>query len=132
MNGIFIDPNDTVAVEIFVTKDISGGMAVDIAKENLEDDSVFVQDTIVNYTFVFKKPSFKDNVSILGTLSTNDGINLSFNPLALRLLRFKKLLKSWTLTDNEGKLVPVTESNIENLNPIIADVVSAQLETIVS
>lgn len=132
MNGIFIDPNDTVSVDIFVTKDISGSLVADIVEDAFEDEKLFMKDSIEKYSFVFKKPSFKDNVSILGTLSTNDGVNLSFNPLALRLLRFKKLLKSWTLTDNEGKLVPVTESNIENLNPIIADVVSAQLETIVS
>jgi len=131
MNGIFIDPNDTVSIEIFVTKDISGSIVADIIKESFDDDSIFLKDSIESYNFVFKKPSFKDNVSILGTLSTNDGVNLSFNPLALRLLRFKKLLKSWTLIDNEGKAVPVTESNIENLNPIIAGVVSAQLETLV-
>jgi len=131
MEGLFINPEDEVSVEVFVSHDNTGNLLTHYTREALVEEHDVDPALVEMHTFVFRRPSFKDAVNAVGDMATKDGISLSFNPLAIRFARIKSLLKDWSLKDGEGNKVPVTEQNIEKLNPVLADMVGTRLDDMI-
>jgi hypothetical protein len=83
--------------------------------------------TIEKHEAVFRRPSFGDSIKLTGDVSLNS-TSFNFNPFAIRLARMTTLIKRWTFFDEYGKMKDITPESISKLNPIIANIISSQLE----
>ena len=132
MIDLFVDNNAEIVVRVYVAKDkMENVVAADTRAALMADNPIFTNSTEVEeYKFVFKQPSFKDSVDLSGdafNYSIADG-DVGFNIMAMRYAKMSKLIKSWDLKDSGGNAVPANEENVSKLNPVIASVVSAQLD----
>ncbi len=122
---LFVNPSDTVTVNfvVGVAKDNPKQVYCDVDEATLLDIYPNVdKDTIEKHEAVFRLPNFEDQSKMVrdGFKLTDDGVNT--NPAAMQLGRIMRLLKSWTLTKN------ATTDEIKNLNPLVALVISSELE----
>ena len=131
MSGIFIDPEETVSFNIFVGVDENEKIYVnDDNKKLIAENKEVIKDQVVSFGFVFRKPSYKDNIDMMkksGAVTTN-GETVEFDASALRYERLVTLIKSWTLTDREDKELPPTRENIDRLHPTFAAAILDKLE----
>jgi len=128
MIDLFIRPGDEIIIKFAVAQDKNGKIYTDAVKKDLEEVLGNKVENIEEYTVVFKKPSFKDTMEISQSIST-DGTSIKLNLLADKYHKMIKLIKSWTLKDENGEILETNAENINALNPIIADIISSQLDS---
>ena len=129
MIDLFVSSKDEVTIKFAVTIDKDGKMYVDINKKALEEMMSDEECEIEGHEVIFKRPSFGDVIGITDKLyqTSLDG-KISINPLADRYQKMAILMRSWSLKDDKGNLLPINEKNIKSLNPLVADIIVSQLE----
>jgi len=132
MKGLFIEDNDVVVVEVFVTN-VDDKLFANHDKEKLISDigdkKDVVDDDIDSLKFTFKVPNYKDEVSIVdGAIRSDSDDNLEIDAAAVRYERFVTLLRDWDITDAKDKKVPPNRENINKINPVLAIAVMNALD----
>jgi len=134
MSGIFINPKDTVSFKIYVSSDENEDLCVNGDEKKLISENKGVKkDEIMSFDFVFRFPSYKDNIDMMkqsGAITT-DGETVELDAASLRYERFVVLINSWTLVDEEGKELTATRKNIDRLHPILATAILDRFEELV-
>jgi hypothetical protein len=129
MKGILISPDDEVKVKFALGRLKTGVMVGDTTAEMMKktfgDD--LDESTVEEHEAVFRRPNFGDTVAIAGEFHMNDN-GIQVNPLAIRQARMARLIKSWTLKDDE-KDIPANQSSIYALDPLVANMIGIQLDT---
>ena len=93
-------------------------------------------DKIINKVVTqWKTLSWKDQNSILAkslkqTIKQDGTPVQEINAIAYRDLKLKYCLKRWDVKDEDGKIVEITESVIDNLNPAFANELLVSFEEI--
>jgi len=133
--NLFINPKDTISFDVYVAV-VDDKLYANADKEELlkENKNINIkEDQIVTFTFTFKKPSYKDNIDIVKRSGgfTSDGETIEFDASSVRYERFVSLLKSWTLVNNKGELLPATKENVDMLHPTLAAVILTRMEEII-
>ena len=129
MINLFVDPDDEIIVKFAVAVDKDSRVYADVDSESLKSALRKIECEIEDHQAIFKKPSFGDAVDMVGTMyKTNIEGSISINPLEDRYQKMVKLIKSWTMIDAKGNKMPTSEKNIKSLHPVIADIISTQLE----
>lgn len=123
--GLFISDNDQVTVTVYSGEAKSGSNRYWIHEDDQPEGIVDVE----RHEAVFRRPTFRDSsllmdASIRGSL--DGAMDVAF--AEVRLLRLQMLIKSWSLTDDQGNNVEPSNENIEKLNPSFAFTLSAALE----
>ena len=132
MINLFIDPTDHITIDLFVALDNSNKIIVSSDKERLiKGNEGLSPDSVVPYTFVFRRPNYKDNMTVISKSVTSDGETTNIDGAILRYERFCELISSWTITDADGKNVPCNRGNVDKLNPILADAVMSRFEEMI-
>jgi hypothetical protein len=130
VNKLFIKKNDFIKVDICIGLDakkekIFADLTEDkLIKNNKDLDAT----TIEKHSVTFKRPNYGEMFEIMKNSVKTDGVNVEINPILLRHLRLTTLLKEWTFKNEDDTLVKISRENIENLNPIIANIISMGLE----
>jgi hypothetical protein len=131
MQNLFIKDDETFEIQFWVATEKEGTIFCDLTKESLLESFVDIRDNLENYEIngykaVFKKPSFGDSIGLYQEIfSVTDGTNLNFNPVLARYKKISSLIKSWNLREKEEK---PTEEDIEQLHPLIANVIGIALD----
>ena len=121
--SIFIDPTSTISIKFWIG--IHNGQLVGA----IDDEGKIENVTYDEYGAIFREPNYKDITDLSdGALAINQDGNYMLSVNQIRLKRVVRLLKSWNLKDGNGKVVPVSEENIEKLNPVVAYTLSYALE----
>ncbi len=131
MKGLIISPDDRITVKFAIGLLKDGQMVGDTNEEMLARtfEEELEMDTVESHEASFRRPTFGDLVEISGKVSTVDGTGFDFNPLAIRLTRMKSLLKSWTLEDEDDGPIPANAESVNNLEPLVANIIGMQLDT---
>lgn len=123
MKNLFVNPNDTFEVNVYVddrndnTKITSFWPKDEEKSENVSENKI-----------TFRRPGYGDNVQILSSsLKVVDGA-IQLDPNLLRYERFCTLIKEWTFCDENDKVMGITRENINKLNPDVANFVIAEME----
>lgn len=128
MINLLVKPEDEIVIKFVVAVDNTGKVFADNNKQALTEILKGSRFEMEEHKAVFRKPSFKDLMSLNASIyGTGDG-RVSFNPMADRHQKMIKLIKSWTLKDSDGSPLTTSEENIGNLVPVVADVIATQLE----
>ena len=128
MIDLFVKPGDEIIVNFTVALDEDGKIYADTNKEELEKMlKSFNCQSVKEYKAVFKRPNYKDTVELSKGLEAGVG-GFKINLIEDKYRRMITLLKEWNLEDKEGNLVEPNEKNINNLNPVIANVMLDQLD----
>ena len=127
---LFIDPKDLVEFSLFVGMNAKTN-AIDVADnlETLKKVEGMENSETTELKFAFRKPTYKDTVSILRGNLTSDGSTLEFDPSRLRYERMVSLISTWNLTDEKGNLVPANRESIDKLNPSLAAAIVNRFES---
>ena len=132
MRGIKVSKTDEIKISFALGTLKDGNLVGDTTKENLKETfkEELDEKSIEEHSAVFRRPTFGDAVAISGSskINTADGITVNFNPLEVRMIRMQRLLKSWTLKDEDGKSIPATPSEVEDLNQIVGNIIGIQLD----
>lgn len=132
MINLFIDPKDTVKVDLFVSLDKEGKILVAYDKDKLvKENEGLSPEAIAQYSFVFRRPNYKDNMVVISKSVTSDGEKTNIDGAILRYERFCELIVSWTIEDTNGKPVTCSRENVGKLNPILADAVISRFEELI-
>lgn len=132
MINLLIDPTDHIKIDLFVALDNSNKIIVSYDKEKIiKENEELSSSNIAQYEFVFRRPNYKDNMTVISKSVTSDGEKTNIDGAILRYERFCELIVSWTITDVEGKAVPCSRSNVGKLNPILADAVISRFEELI-
>ena len=129
MKNLLISPEDTITIPVILAELKNGSLvadeSVDVLKEIYEGD--LIVDSCEPHEVVFRRPAFGDTVDMVGKVTTHDGVNMDFNPYAIRFERMCKLLKSWTFKAKD-KPIPATTASLAQLHPLVANYIGARLD----
>jgi hypothetical protein len=130
MKNLFITQDDEIIVNFVVAQTKEGRLVADVVREMLRGYPDLDEESIEQHQAVFRRPSFKDLVELTGNINLQSSATttVNFNPFASRLLRMERLIKRWTLKNGDRDM-PATSDSVEQLNPVLANVIGAQLET---
>jgi len=120
--GLIIDNEATFDV---VVKYIEDG-------ENLvfyeKEDKIPEGKTGETETFAFKRVSWSDFKLMMSESIIVSGGSISLNPYVFMDIKFKLLLKKWSLKDKNGKPLELNIRNIDNLNPQLCEYLNKKLD----
>ena len=129
---IFVQPEEEFAVNVFVCASDDGALFCDTSLEGLQK---IVQDKenmdVEEIHLTFKKPSFGDAIELhksIFSLSGESEGQIDFNPIAIRFKKFKTLIKTWDIKDEEGNVIPISDKTIKSLSPTIASVIGLRID----
>ena len=129
MIDLFVSPGDEIIIKFAVAIDENNKLYVDFNKKSLSTVFTGKESEIETYEVIFKKPSFQDTIEMAeGTYGANADGQISFNILGDRYQKMVHLLKSWTLKDKDGKILPPNKESVQKLHPSVAEIISTQLE----
>ena len=132
MINLFIDPKDNVKVDVFVSIDKNEKIIVSNDKDKIiKENEGLSPDAVIQYEFVFRKPNYKDNMTLISKSVTSDGEKTNIDGAIIRYERFCGLIVSWTIVDEKGKAVPCSRENVGKLNPVLADAVISRFEELI-
>lgn len=84
-------------------------------------------------TFVFRQPSWADVRTImLGVVLMDEAGQAAIDPYKYSDAKLRTLLKDWSLTDAEGKKIPVTDANIDKMHPALFSHLTSQLSGVLN
>lgn len=80
-------------------------------------------------SFWFKRPDWGDQKLITeGTLSIDSNGIPIMDPYRYQDMKFKVLLKKWTLKNKDGDVVPVTHKFIDQMHPLLIKYIQTKLD----
>jgi hypothetical protein len=79
-------------------------------------------------TFAFKRVSWSDFKLMMSESIIVSGGAISLNPYVFMDIKFKLLLKKWSLKDKNGKPLELNIKNIDNLNPQLCEYLNKKLD----
>lgn len=126
MIDLFVKPGDEIKINFVVATDKEGKIYADLVKKDLEELLERSLDKTESYTAIFRKPSYKDNIDMAQSISTN-GTDIKINIAVDKYQKMLKLIKSWDIKDGKGNILQPIKENIDRLNPIIAELLANQL-----
>lgn len=122
--NLLVDPNETIDIDFYVARNTKGDFTV----ASTEEELINAVGPAEKHLFIFRQPTLRSDTKIVDSaLVVIDG-QVSLKPSLVRYNRLVALLKSWTIKDKDGEIIPVRESTIGDLKPIIAEFVSNKLE----
>ena len=129
MQNLFISESDEFKIQICVGTGKNGEIYCDTTKDLLVKSVLEFMDIskyeFKDYEIVFRKPSFSDMTILYDQIfSMSVGNSISFNPQMALYKKIILLIKRWNLKGKEEK---PTEEDIKNLNPLIANIIGAEL-----
>lgn len=130
MPSLFVNPDDTFDIT-FVTSQSKTEKFIlyaDINEEEIKKQGGEDLGEIETYTVVFRTPSYGDSTKILDKSVHLNGEEMTLSLAEIRQTRLITLIKSWTLKDDKGNLVPANKNTIQSLHPLIASVITIQLD----
>jgi len=129
--GIFIEDKDTIDVKVFIL-DTGDNIYADTDKKvllkRLKEEKV--EGDCTEHVFKIGRMNYRVNVEVTKKSVTMNGEDISVDPSTYRYERFVSLVRDWTFKDAKGKKVPVNRSNIDKLNPEVANAVLVKLDSI--
>lgn len=130
MIPIFINSEDTFDVKFVaaLSKTNVNIIYVDVDLHNLKLQGGEDLGTVEEHTVVFRFPNYGDSTKILDNSIKFSGADISLSPADVRQKRMLTLLKSWDFKGKDGKPIEPTAENIINLHPLIAAVITIQLD----
>lgn len=111
MSKFFVNANDEIKVEVYAWE-TNGDIAATHDKSQVPEDA---DAEVVGFTF--RKPNYSDTTRFMQVAQIG-GENpdvAGFQDIVLR-----SLLKDWTLTDNDGKKVPIKANTVNKLESAVA------------
>ena len=128
MNNLFVNPEENIAVEIFVATSKGKIIAESTEKALKSENKEIDPESIESYQITFRRPSYKDNVDIMKLTMTTDGEGIKADIATLRYERFVGLIKEWSFKDESGSSIPATRENIDKLQGAVANAVMNALD----
>jgi len=126
MQNLFVQENEEFSIGFTVATDEKGTIYCDLNRKSMEESLKGVENMeIQDYKAVFKRPSFGGTTELYEKIFSVGADGFNFNPILIRQKTIIALIKSWNLKGKEEK---PTEEEIKSLHPIIATVISIQLE----
>jgi len=134
MNKLFIKKDDNIIVNIVIGLDAKKEkIFADLTEENLvKNNKELDATTIEKHSITFKRPNYGETVEIMKNSVKTDGETVEINPFLFRHLRLTNLIREWTFKNDDGTIVKITREHVENLNPVIANVISTGLDAILN
>jgi len=122
MINLLINPDEEFTINFVVAQDKRGKIYIDNNLSDLKQmlSTIGIEYEIEEHSAIFKKPNFKDIVDMTETIYGSAEGNIGINPIKNRYRKVIKLIKSWTIKDEQGKTVEAEEINIDKLNPVVA------------
>lgn len=116
---LFVKKSDLVSIAVFIYEKDEQIMAT-FVKSEVPKKQKFEE---VNFTF--RRPSYQDSTDITtkSRLQIYQGEESSIDASSITLFQnliFRTLISDWDIKDESGKKIPVTEENINSLEPLIA------------
>ena len=134
MNGILISESDKISIIIYVAVGKDKTTYADVDKCVVLKEAQVPEEVIEKHTIVFRRPSYKDEVSILQGILQSDVVaensSFRFDIALLSYNKFVSLLESWSFKDEGGDPLPATQTNIDSLNPAIARAITSELNNL--
>jgi len=126
MLSVFVDKKKSIEIDAYAFEENDGLRVVTDAKEvpaGKEPETL---------KFSFRRPNHNDSTYLTSsTLTLDEGGIREFDIIKLQDLSFRRLIEKWNLTDQDGKKVPITPGNIDNLDPEVVRSVSGELVGII-
>ena len=108
---------------------------IKVAYSEVEDGRLEFEETegAKHETFTFKQPSWANTRGILSACVIVDAESgrAIIDPYKMMDLRFKVLIKDWSITEN-GQKVPATMENVDKLHPSLVQEVYNRLNALLS
>lgn len=130
MVSLFVNPEDTFEITFVVaaSKTKPDVLYADINEEELKKQGGTDLGEIEQHKVVFRYPSYGDSTKILDKSVRFSGEEMTLSLAEIRQTRLITLIKSWTLKDDKGKVVSTQKDTVQNLHPLIAAVITIQLD----
>jgi hypothetical protein len=130
MVSLFVNPEDTFEISFVVaaSKTKPNILYADVNEEELKKQGGTDFGEVEKHTVSFRVPSYGDSTKILDKSVRLSGDEMTLSVAEIRQTRLITLIKSWTFKDSEGKPVPTQKENVQNLHPLIAAVITIQLD----
>jgi len=130
--SIFVNENEKMKMEIVIGYSKNENVYCELKKDKkdiLEFLGEDINGDIEQYTIVVKRPNFKDITEMSkGTVSMSVDEGFNFNIAASRMKKMKQLIIDWDFSDENGEKIPVSDENIEKLNPSIASLIGQEID----
>ena len=132
--SIFVSKDDEFSVDIVVgtSKIKKDYVYCDVSSEKLKevslDGGVVDVENEETHTIWFRMPNYGDSTRILDKSVRVEDESLKISPSELRKVRVSTLIKRWTFKDAEGKIIPANATTLDTLHPLVAAVITYQLE----
>ena len=134
MISLLVKENEEIIVKVVVGVNKDGNVFCEPYRDKEELVKFLgeeIDGAIEEHKIIFRRPSFQDMKEISADVFSFGGEgDIAFNPLAARFAKMKNLIKSWSLKDEQGNIIPATADNISSLNPAIGNVLGAELDTV--
>ena len=133
-NKLLIKKDDTLEIKIYLGVDKEDRLLAHADKPKLLESGAVVtpEDELLVVTMFFRKPSYKDEVDVIGSALSQKvdatGESFSINPAAIKYSRFIQLFTDWDLKDDEGKKIPANLDNVDSMHPALAGAAIEALE----
>lgn len=127
---LFVDSNDTVEIELFMSQNKKGSLFCETSLEDLKEmlKEEYNEEEVETHSVIFKQPTYSEMNKINDSGVRLSETNMRISPHQIRYERVCVLLKSWSFKDESGNIVPATRESIKQLHPAIADTLGLELE----
>jgi len=123
---LFIDDDDTFEVLVTYTQD---------GKKTLfyEPDEITPPDALEE-TFTFKRPNWHETMEIMArsvivSPTTNEPI---INPYKFMDIKFRTLIRKWTLKDKNGEPLPISDETVKRLTSAVVYYLGTKIDVEIS
>ncbi len=129
-SSAFVKATDTFTTPLFIGTDPVNDVLVLAAGERQVLEVLKAKD-IEEHKITFRFPKYKDNVDAVDSATELVNGKFNFKASMLRFTRMVKLIKAWTFTDESGEPVPVNETTVASLHPLIASAIGDEMEKVI-
>jgi len=129
MKGLFVNKNDKVVIDLYacLNKEKSN-IYISADKEALLKNNGADEETVQKHSITFRRPNYGDNVYIYGESVKMGEEGVEIKGAKLQYEKMIRLLESWTLCDEDGKVMPATRDSVLSLNPDLANLIIEELD----
>ena len=128
MKSLFVNRKEKIKVFIFTAKDKNDNIFLSNEVEAFQENKDIKDDTVEKHEITFKNPNYGDTVEIYRNSVKIESSGIKIDPISLRFNKLINLIESWTFKDKEGKKIPITNENIMNLHPEMANLIIDELD----
>jgi len=119
-----IKDNETFEVNVYQFVDKKGKESFSLTNDD-GTAAELIQGAELKITF--KRPAWGDIKEIMSKSVVMIEGKAQIDPYRLMDTRLKVLIRSWNLTEEDGKPIPATPENTDRLSPPLADVINQAL-----